>query len=277
MTIRVFEEDTGEEIPVTFSTFPGGEEFVRVGETKSFNCAVHAQVRNSQEILRLIMLLDALSGMGIEHHLLMPYVPYARQDRRCNYGEAHSMQVMGDILSSQVQSLSVVDIHSQMAGDSLPDQTVFFKAAEVIGQWPELKELAARSVIVAPDKGAEQRAFEVASLVGAGFITCKKVRNQLTTEITGVKVPENLNPDVHYLIVDDICDGGRTFLEVATALRANGATKVSLYVTHGIFSKGVGELSKVLDSIWTTNSFHDRMIGQYNEMEVHFFDVFKIM
>ena len=33
----------------------------------------------------------------------------------------------------------------------------------------------------------------------------------------------------------DICDGGRTFIELAKVLKDNGAKRVTLYVTHGIF------------------------------------------
>lgn len=61
----------------------------------------------------------------------------------------------------------------------------------------------------------------------------------------------------HCLIVDDLCDGGATFLALATKLREYGAEKVYLYVTHGIFSKKYEELKKVIDHIYCTNSVRD--------------------
>ncbi|HCW17254.1 MAG TPA: phosphoribosylpyrophosphate synthetase, partial [Achromobacter sp.] len=53
------------------------------------------------------------------------------------------------------------------------------------------------------------------------------------------------------LVVDDICDGGRTFLELASALRDTTRQPVYLYVTHGIFSKGLGELNARYAGIFT--------------------------
>ncbi len=56
-------------------------------------------------------------------------------------------------------------------------------------------------------------------------------------------------------IVDDICDGGRTFIELAKTLKEKGAEKIYLYITHGIFSNGFGDLSTYFEHIYTTNSF----------------------
>lgn len=58
------------------------------------------------------------------------------------------------------------------------------------------------------------------------------------------------------LIVDDLCDAGGTFIGAAQVLRQHGARSVSLYVTHGIFSKGVEHLlAQGIDNIYTTTSY----------------------
>ena len=66
-------------------------------------------------------------------------------------------------------------------------------------------------------------------------------------------------PDLPYmpiLIVDDLCDGGGTFLGIAN--QAEGTVPLGLYITHGIFSKGFGELGKHFSKIYTTNSYYER-------------------
>jgi ribose-phosphate pyrophosphokinase len=45
------------------------------------------------------------------------------------------------------------------------------------------------------------------------------------------------------LIVDDICDGGGTFVLAANYLHSLGAKNIALYTTHGIYSKGTDVLS----------------------------------
>jgi ribose-phosphate pyrophosphokinase len=56
--------------------------------------------------------------------------------------------------------------------------------------------------------------------------------------------------------VDDICDGGRTFIEISKALDGYQG-ELYLFVTHGIFSKGFEELFKHFTKIYTTNSIKD--------------------
>ena len=86
--------------------------------------------------------------------------------------------------------------------------------------------------LVAPDEGATVK-NEYARLI------CDKVRNTETGEITGMEIVHDsvINPEKKFLVVDDICEGGRTFLEVAKLLEEKYPnTERELYITHGIFS-----------------------------------------
>jgi len=67
------------------------------------------------------------------------------------------------------------------------------------------------------------------------------------------------------LIVDDICDGGGTFLGLGEELKKKNAGPLFLAISHGIFSKGFDELVKVYEQIFTTDSFRtidDERINQ---------------
>lgn len=83
-----------------------------------------------------------------------------------------------------------------------------------------------------------------------------KARNVQTGEITGTEVYGDVKDKV-VLIIDDICDGGRTFIELGKVLKERGASKVILYVTHGIFSQGKQVFEGIIDEVyakhdWTT-------------------------
>lgn len=73
--------------------------------------------------------------------------------------------------------------------------------------------------------------------------------------------------DATCFIVDDICDGGGTFIGTAAMLKSKGAAKVVLIVSHGIFSKG--ERLEGIDEIFSTDSFrslegvHCFQVGEY--------------
>jgi ribose-phosphate pyrophosphokinase len=69
----------------------------------------------------------------------------------------------------------------------------------------------------------------------------------------GIPVEELAKKD--FLIVDDICDGGRTFIELAKVLRPWTTGKIYLYVTHGIFSNGLDVFNSLIDGVYTANPF----------------------
>lgn len=83
------------------------------------------------------------------------------------------------------------------------------------------------------------------------FVAAAKVRDQLTGEITGLSMPD-IESGLSILVVDDICDGGRTFTELASLIKKYEPKKLVLYVSHGIFSKGIEcILESGYDAIYT--------------------------
>ncbi|ARN77087.1 phosphoribosyltransferase [Nonlabens spongiae] len=108
-------------------------------------------------------------------------------------------------------------------------------------------------VLISPDAGAYKNTFNLAEKLNARLIASNKIRidGEPKIEIYG-------NVDgLKCLIVDDIADGGRTFIELAKKLKSCGAAKVYLYVTHGMFNYGFEELKNQIDHIYCTNSFKD--------------------
>jgi len=113
-------------------------------------------------------------------------------------------------------------------------------------------------VLISPDGGALKKIYKVAEyLGGVEVIECSKKRDVKTGQLSGFRVYEDDLKGKHCMIVDDICDGGGTFLGLAEELRAKNAGALSLAVSHGIFSKGVEVLTDQFDYVFTTNSFKD--------------------
>jgi ribose-phosphate pyrophosphokinase len=117
-----------------------------------------------------------------------------------------------------------------------------------------------RVCLVSPDAGAYKKIFDVAQKFNIdNIITASKVRDIKTGAILRTEVPTlDQHKDLKYIIIDDICDGGRTFTELAKVMKESRPTaKIYLVVTHGIFSAGFDELSKYFEQIYTTNSYKD--------------------
>lgn len=245
-------------------TFPGGEVGVNVNVTSIDrsvdNIYLSARVSSSDKLMGMFMATDALERVypNAKIHLRMPYIPYARQDRVCNAGEALSIKAVARLINAQnYATVSVVDPHSPTAV-ALIDRCIVTDQFDVFGG---IKQDWHKWTIVAPDMGASKKVEEFAKRVGAKGVICfNKTRELATGKITGMNCLDVIDPNEQYLVLDDICDGGRTFIELADHF--NSGTTLELAVTHGIFSKGVECVSNVYDKVHTTNSFYGGLLPQ---------------
>ena len=136
------------------------------------------------------------------------------------------------------------------------DNAKAFTAADVISASP-LKDLIKRVglELVAPDKGAITRTELVRDALGGVPVHyCTKERDPVTQVISDTKIPEGV-AGKNLLIVDDICDGGRTFIELGKKLKNAGANDIYLYVTHGIFMAGLEILKPSIDKIFCLHTY----------------------
>jgi ribose-phosphate pyrophosphokinase len=240
--------------------FPGGETSIKISSYEYpedvEEVIITCRITNAEGIMEVLLAKDALDRLGFKVvSLALPYIPYARQDRVCDTGEAFSLKIFTNMINSaNFNKVTVFDPHSDVA-PALIDRcdiksNLFFV----------LKTLASIHTpvyLISPDAGSNKKCNKIyASIPGfRGLIKCDKTRDPKTGNISGFEV---LTDDLHgypCLIVDDICDGGGTFIGLAEELKAKRAGDLYLFVTHGIFSKGLDELGKYFKKIYCTNSF----------------------
>lgn len=242
--------------PIKTIRFSGGEVQVTVTLKHADDVHMLAHLRSSDDIMELLMVTDAMRRQhpAIKIFLTMPYLPYARQDRVCAPGEALSLCVMCDLINAQkYESVTVMDPHSDVS-TALLHRCVAVSQAEILG---EVRGLASfgRYTVVAPDAGALKKVAAVAKALGTTYVRADKSRDPATGAITGTMLIGDVAPDADLLIVDDICDGGRTFIELAKVLREHTTGRIDLYVTHGIFSKGHGVFDGLIGNVFVANPF----------------------
>ena len=114
--IRVNDENG--DISFKKSIFPGGEINVRVDGGVGNRVTIFTLLKSSEDVMTLVMLVDAIRrvNQSTKIQLNMPYIPYARQDRVCNVGEAFSLKVFCNIINElKFDSVFVNDPHSNVA------------------------------------------------------------------------------------------------------------------------------------------------------------------
>ena len=252
--------------------FPGGEIHLRTHWQNS-EVRVKSIMKTSDDIMELLLLCDVLKRKNCTIDLEIPYIPYARQDRVCNEGEPFSIKVFADIINS-IKASRVVgwDVHSDVTSALINNfyNTPIFNILELDLRMIHLLKNS-NVVLCSPDAGAEKKVYSVAKYFQKDWIIrASKLRNTITGEIVNTELNVGYLKGEIVLIIDDICDGGRTFIELAKKLKNKGSSKIILYVTHGIFSKGIDVFDGLIDEIWTANLFnkikHEKLniIGENN-------------
>jgi ribose-phosphate pyrophosphokinase len=263
MTIKLWQKQYS--VVVDTIVFNGGEVNVQVPiegiDFKKPICLV-ALLKTSDDVMAMLLTVNALRAYDPECtiHARLPYIPYGRQDRVCNKGEAFSIQVMSQLINNCKFSTVIIDDPHSEVTTALLDRVIVRDQTEICKVAIPLVRGALRLngdaiTLVSPDAGSNKKMGSICKEFGfSSFVRADKTRDMRTGNILETVVyADDLTGQV-CVIVDDLCDGGRTFIELAKILKARGAAKVALVVTHGIFSKGKEPLNEFIDY---TYAVHD--------------------
>ena len=260
-----------------FWTFPGGERSVKLTpdrHTHPVPIQILMNFQSSDDLIDMILSTNALRhmyGHDIKIDLTVPYFPFSRQDRVMTEGESFGLQSADDIIKMcNFNSVTTWDIHSDVAGAMFPAGV--FRNIPQEDLWADMIKdnlISGKTVIISPDAGALKKIYKVAKATSLTVVEAKKVRDVATGQIVDTQIDSTqLDSVSNAIIVDDICDGGRTFVELAKVIRASECFKGNLIlcVTHGIFSKGVGQLSglDIFDEIYTMNNINNVDLDAFN-------------
>lgn len=214
---------------------------------------------SSDEVMALLLTVDGLRRINpvIELILEIGYTPYGRQDRVFAGGEPLSLAVFSKLINScNFSRVEICDPHSDVT-QALIERSVVRSQMELFNQSrvdlpSTVRQAIGHALKCAPDAGAQKKFKGVDPL---DYVVAMKRRNAEDMSIEEM----TLSGDVEgydVVVMDDICDGGRTFIALAETLKKAGAKDLYLYVTHGIFSYGTEELLKHYQHILTRSTFH---------------------
>ncbi len=240
--------------------FSGGEPHIKI--QADFDAEqpvlITTRLRSFEDIGFLMLAVDALRRMQVKQiAVFIPYFPAARQDRLMVKGEPLSVKVNAQLVNAMgLDQVYIFDPHSEVTPALLDN-------VEVIYNYDFIRQVIAMQskenlVLISPDGGALKKIYKLSEqLGGVPVIECSKVRDVATGKLQSFTVYADDLKGKNGLIVDDICDGGGTFIGLAQSLREKGIESLDIAVSHGIFSKGTGILLPYFDKIYTTNSFND--------------------
>ncbi|WP_299273232.1 ribose-phosphate diphosphokinase [uncultured Psychroserpens sp.] len=240
-------------------TFSGGEPHIKIQSdlTEINEVFITTRIQSFNDLGFLLIAVDALRRLAVKNiHLFLPYMPGARQDRVMIPGESLSVKVYADLINGlNLESVTVFDPHSEVT-PALLNNCKVLSNHEFIKY--VIKDIDTEVILVSPDGGALKKIYKVSEFLGGlTVVECSKKRNVKNGKLEGFKVYEDDLKGQPCLIVDDICDGGGTFVGLAKALKKTNAGDLYLAVSHGIFNKGTQLLNEHFTKIYSTNSFKD--------------------
>lgn len=283
--------------------FPDGQQNISL-DSKPLEFASYSLLSNHANSVEIVSRLNNFRDLELivcavaslrearvkEIYLYVPYILGSRSDRKFSEGGNNYLKdVICPILNSlELESITTLDPHS----DCLEMGLKRYKKQdnEALLQFfidGQHNRFSATTVLISPDAGASKKIFKIAEKINykGEIITCSKDRDE-KGKLAKCIVPEIRTGllDKEFVIIDDICDGGRTFINIAEIISKRIKTfgikpKIHLIVTHGIFSKGFSELSQYFDSIHCTNSYSDILAISFesNEKGNHKVDLEKLV
>ena len=233
---------------IELHTFGNGETYIRYCESIRGADIFLVQTgcepvdQNLMELLLMIQAAKLASAKRIT--AVIPWFPYARQDRKAKPREPISARLIADMLQlAGADRVLTMDLHAgqiqgffQIPVDHMTSLPLFARHFRDLG-------LTGEGVVsVAPDAGRAKHAVRFAEMIEADFAIMHKTRPShdtvAVTEVTG-RVRGKVA-----IIGDDITTTGGTLIAGAEALREHGATDVWVFVTHALISKdGLEKLS----------------------------------
>jgi ribose-phosphate pyrophosphokinase len=183
--------------------------------------------------------------------VVVPYLGYARQEKRFNPGETVSAKIVCNLIQAAgADEFITFNIHEECVLNffDIPARNV--SAMPAIAEYLDKKFFRKggdKPLIIAPDKGAYGFAQEISEIIGCDCTYLTKVRlgpDKVETKIVDVRCDsesENtVNVDsvkgMHAIIVDDIIATGGTIVNAINILKQYGASSVDVCCVHPILT-----------------------------------------
>lgn len=238
-------------IPFEIIQFPDGEPHIKLlaDLDRKDSCLVICRICNPTDLFIVCQVADILYRHEIVWKLSIKYLMGARMDRVISFNEAFSLKIIANAINTFCpEYVSILEPHS--------DRTLreIYNSEDAHVDW---KSIVGNNIVVLPDAGAKKRY----STNPYFTLVCKKVRNPENGQLMAFSVenPEilkNLDKDLSFWVVDDLCDGGGTFVGIVKMLRELAPNrKCNIFVTHLVNPRGLANLCENFDKVVVTNSY----------------------
>jgi ribose-phosphate pyrophosphokinase len=236
--------------------FPDEEFYFRILDDIKNKAVVIVQTTYPDpNLVELFLMQNAAEEAGAKKiTVVIPYFGYARQDTKFQEGEAVSAKALARLISLNADEVITIDPHKEHILDFFSTKAKSGTAVPEIASYLKEKNI---DMVLAPDKGAKNRAKRAAEIINCDFEYMQKTRIDGSTVEMKPKQLDAKNKTV--AIIDDIISTGGTMALAIKELKGQGAKKVFVACTHGLFaSDAIKKLSSAgCDEIISTDTIQN--------------------
>lgn len=219
-----------------------------------------------QDLKRIIA---AMGGKARRVTVVMPMLYEGRQHRRSGRESLDAALMLQELVHMGVSNLITFDAHDPRISNSIPlsgfdnVQPTYQMIKALIKAVPDISLNKFDTIVISPDEGGMSRGMYYSSVLSLDLGMFYKHRDY--SRIVNGKNPivshEYLGRDVtdkDVIIVDDMISSGESIIDVATALKKQGAKRIFVFSSFGLFVNGLEVIDRayeegVIDKIFTTN------------------------
>lgn len=240
------------------TTFPDGEKHVTVNElNRRIPVSIYCRITCADDLFCLMQVADVVNRQEmIIDNLFIGYLMSMRCDRLFDINRPFSLKLIAGIINNiGAKRVNIVEPHSLTSLMLIKDSVGVLSTAEFfVKELLRSKEKNLDAVVVLPDNGALNR-YQIHGRYP--YIVCNKERDAETGKLLSfsVNVGETECKDKDLVLLDDLCDGGGTFVGLAPKLRELAPKSLSLLVTHAIQLDGIRKVAEAYDHVYITNSY----------------------
>ncbi len=253
--------------PKMFKKFPNGEILTHHMETiRDADVFIVCQPRMgdmmSNDIFECALFINALrQGSPYRITVMMPYLPFSRQDKSSNHREPvlarfvpHQLKAAGadQLVVFKLHNPASITLYPDIPMDNIETNDIVLS---YIRSNPKIFNLK-KAKIGAPDLGSTKSCKKYADALGIGLVIINKSRDSKlmgTTTVHGVH-GDLENSDI--IFIDDLADTCGTAKGAALAAKERGAHKIYFFATHPVLSgKAIENINEAgFDGVFFTDT-----------------------
>jgi len=229
-------------LELKFKHFDDGESYLKIiGSVKNqevilIQTTSHPQEKNLMELMFVASTLKELGAVKV--HSVIPYLCYARADRRRLDGEVTSHQITLDLIQkSGVDSLTTINVHNQKAflGTNVELKKYNIDVTPLI--IPKLQENTKKDwYIIGPDKGRYDEVKNVAQMISKPFATLEKHRDPNTHKVSIIDTGFDCH-EKDAILIDDVITSGGTAIDAISIIKQKNPSSITYFVVHALAKK----------------------------------------